>query len=105
MRASPKRCRRLLTFLYHDAVAPTNNAAERELRPAVIVRKTGGCNRTDAGAEAHAVLASVLRTCRKQGFDPVEVLKHLLHSAEPLMFDLVAKPKRGAPLPPAMAPP
>ena len=100
-----KQRRRLLTFLYHDAVAPTNNAAERELRPAVIVRKTGGCNRTDAGAEAHAVLASVLRTCRKQGFDPVEVLKHLLHSAETLMFDLVAKPKRGATLPPAMAPP
>jgi len=96
---------RLLTFLYHDAVAPTNNAAERELRPAVVVRKTGGCNRTDAGAEAHAVLASVLRTCQKQGFDPVEVLKHLLHSAETLMFDLVAKPKRGATLPPAMAPP
>lgn len=49
---------RLLTFLYHDAVAPTNNAAERELRPAVVTRKTGGCNRTDAGAEAHAVLAT-----------------------------------------------
>ncbi len=96
---------RLLTFLYHDAVAPTNNTAERELRPAVIVRKTGGCNRTEAGAQAHAVLASVLRTCQKQGFDPVEVLKHLLRSAETLMFDLVAKPKRGATLPPAMAPP
>jgi transposase len=96
---------RLLTFLYHDAVAPTNNAAERELRPAVVVRKTGGCNRTDAGAKAHAVLASVLRTCQKQGFDPVEVIQHLLHSAETLMFDLVAKPKRGATLPPAMAPP
>jgi transposase len=49
---------RLLTCLYHDAVAPTHNAAERELRPAVVVRKTGGCNRTDAGAEAHAVLAT-----------------------------------------------
>ena len=62
-------------------------------------------NRTDAGAEAHAILASVLRTCQKQGFDPVAVLKHLLHSAETLIFDLVAKPKRGATLPPAMAPP
>jgi hypothetical protein len=96
---------RLLTFLYHDAVAPTNNAAERELRPAVVVRKTGGCNRTDAGAKAHAVLASVLRTCQKQGFDPVEVLKHLLHSAETLMFDLVATPEPDATLPLAMAPP
>lgn len=96
---------RLLTFLYHDAVPPTNNAAERELRPAVVVRKTGGCNRTDAGAEAHAILASVLRTCQKQGFDPVEVLKYVLHSAETMMLDLVAKPKRGTLLPPAIAPP
>ena len=96
---------RLLTFLYHDPVAPTNNAAERELRPAVVVRKTGGCNRTAAGAHAHAILASVLRTCQKQGFDPVEVLKHLLHHAETLIFDLVAQPKPGATLPPAMAPP
>ena len=94
---------RLLTFLYHAAVPPTNNAAERELRPAVVVRKTGGCNRTDAGAEAHAILASVLRTCQKQDFDPVEVLKYLLHSTETLMLDLVAKPKRGSLLPPAMA--
>jgi transposase len=96
---------RLLTFLYHDAVPPTNNAAERELRPAVVVRKTGGCNRTEAGAQAHAILASVLRTCQKQGFDPVEVLKYVLHSAETLMLDLVAKPKRGTLLPPAIAPP
>ncbi|MGH8858178.1 MAG: IS66 family transposase [Polaromonas sp.] len=96
---------RLFTFLYHDAVAPTNNAAERELRPAVVVRKTGGCNRTDAGAEAHAILASVLRTCQKQGFDPVAVLKQVLHSAETMILDLVAQPKRGALLPPAIAPP
>ena len=100
-----KQRQRLLTFLYHDAVPPTNNAAERELRPAVVVRKTGGCNRTDAGAHAHAILASVLRTCQKQGFDPVEVLKYLLHSADTLMLDLVAKPKRGSLLPPALAPP
>ena len=96
---------RLLTFLYHDTVAPTNNAAERELRPAVVVRKTGGCNRTAAGAQAHAILASVLRTCQKQGFDPVQVLKQLLRSAETLIFDLVARPKPGATLPPALAPP
>lgn len=96
---------RLLTFLYHDAVAPTNNAAERELRPAVVVRKTGGCNRTEAGAQAHAVLASVLRTCQKQGFDPIDILKHLLHSTKTLIFDLVAQPKRGASVPPAIASP
>lgn len=96
---------RLLTFLYHEAVAPTNNAAERELRPAVVVRKTGGCNRTETGADAHAILASVLRTCHKQGLDPVAVLKKVLHSAETIILDLVAQPKSGTLLPPAIAPP
>jgi transposase len=96
---------RLLTFLYHDAVDPTNNAAERELRPAVVVRKTGGCNRTPAGAQAHAILASVLRTCMKHGFDPVAVIKQLLHSAEDLILDLTAPSPADGLLPPAIAPP
>lgn len=96
---------RLFTFLYHDAVDPTNNAAERELRPAVVVRKTGGCNRTEAGADAHAILASILRTCLKQGFDPVEVLKYLLQHAETLILDLTAPAKAGKWLPPAIASP
>jgi transposase len=105
VRTLVKQRARLLTFLYHEAVDPTNNAAEQELRPAVVVRKTGGCNRTDAGAEAHAILASVLRTCLKQGFDPVEVLKHLLHSTESLILDLATPAKTGELLPPAVAPP
>lgn len=100
-----KQRARLFTFLYHDAVDPTNNAAERELRPAVVVRKTGGCNRTDAGADAHAILASVLRTCLKQGYDPVAVLKQLLHSAETMILDLAAPANAGELLPPAIASP
>jgi transposase len=96
---------RLLTFLYEAAVAPTNNAAERELRPAVVARKTGGCNRTDAGAQAHAILASILRTCTKQGYDPIAILKHLLRHAETLALDLVARHQPGTMLPPALAPP
>ena len=100
-----KQRSRLFTFLYHDAVAPTNNAAERELRPAVLARKTGGCNRTRTGAEAHAILTSVLRTCHKQGADPVEVLKQLLHSAETLILDLATSRKTRTLLPATTAPP
>lgn len=100
-----KQRSRLLTFLYHNAVSPTNNAAERELRPAVLARKTGGCNRTQQGAEAHAILTSVLRTCQKQGFDPVEVLKQLLHSAETMILDLATAPKTKTVLPATTAPP
>src|SRR5262245_41799610 len=35
-----------LLFLHEPAVPPTNNHAERMLRPAVITRKIGGCNKT-----------------------------------------------------------
>ena len=59
----------LLVFLDREGVDATNNLAEREIRPAVVARKMSAGNRTDAGAETHAVLASVLRTCRRQGKD------------------------------------
>ena len=68
----------LLRFLDHDGVDATNNLAEREIRPAVIARKLSAGNRTEAGAETHAVLASVLRTCRRQGRDILGVLGELL---------------------------
>jgi hypothetical protein len=55
----------LLRFLYVDGLDATNNLAERQLRPGVIIRKTNGCNRTKGGAETHSVLTSVLVTCRQ----------------------------------------
>jgi len=55
----------LLRFLYVDDLEPTNNRAERMLRPAVITRKTNGCNRTQDGAAAHSILSSVLVTCHQ----------------------------------------
>jgi transposase len=64
----------LLRFLYADGLDATNNQAERMLRPAVITRKTGGCNRTEGGAETHSILASVLTTCRQQGFSILDSL-------------------------------
>ena len=57
----------LFNFLDIPGCDATNNAAERAIRPAVIIRKTNGCNRTDRGKSTHKVIASVLRTCAKQG--------------------------------------
>ncbi len=96
---------RLFAFLYHDAVSPTNHLAERELRPAVSVRKTGGCNRAETGGQAHAILTSMLRTCQKQGFDPAEVLKQLLQNAETMILDLAAPSQMKTASPLAVAPP
>jgi hypothetical protein len=60
--------------LYEPSVEPTNNLAERELRNAVIVRKLGGCHRSDAHAQAHAVLASVTQTAHRCGVDFTELV-------------------------------
>jgi transposase len=68
----------VLRFLDHDGVDATNNLAEREGRPAVIARKLSAGNRTEAGAETHAVLASVFRTYRRQGRDILEAAVELL---------------------------
>jgi len=58
-----KRLRRyregLFTFVDHPDVPSDNNHAEREIRPAVIIRKNSLCNRSEAGANAQAILMSV----------------------------------------------
>jgi len=67
----------LLRFLYVDDLEPTNNLAERMLRPAVITRKTNGCNRTKDGAAAHSILSSVLVTCHQQAIPVLDYLVQL----------------------------
>jgi hypothetical protein len=67
----------LLRFLYVDDLEPTNNLAERMLRPAVITRKTNGCNRTKDGAAAHSILSSVLVTCHQQSIPVLDYLVQL----------------------------
>jgi len=67
----------LLRFLYIDHLEPTNNLAERMLRPAVITRKTNGCNRTQNGATAHSFLSSVLVTCHQQSIPVLDYLVQL----------------------------
>ncbi len=67
----------LLRFLYVDGLEPTNYQAERMLRPAVITRKTNGCNRTRRGATAHAILSSVLVTAHQHTIPILDYLTQL----------------------------
>ncbi len=93
-----KQREHLFTFLQMEGVEATNNRAERALRPAVVVRKTGGCNRTTRGARTHAVLASLLVTAKQQGMAPVDYLTAVLLAKDgqlPLLLGqlpLVAQP-------------
>jgi hypothetical protein len=68
----------LTTFLHKAEVDGTNNAAERALRPAVVMRKITGGSRSAAGARAWAILASVMRTAQQQGRDVVATIQDLL---------------------------
>jgi len=56
----------LWTFVTVPGVEPTNNAAERAVRPAVLWRKGSFGSQSDAGAVFVARLLSVAATCRQQ---------------------------------------
>src|SRR5579871_3148005 len=58
----------LLRFLFDpDRLEPTNNRAERALRPAVIARKVSHCSKNQPEADAFCAFLSVLQTLKKQG--------------------------------------
>jgi transposase len=72
-----KHRHKLFVFLYRSDVEPTNNVAERALRPSVIHRKVTGCFRSEWGANAFAALASVIDTAELSGvraFDAIQSL-------------------------------
>ena len=64
----------LLGCLSSPAVEPTNNRAERDLRPAVIDRKLSCGNRTPAGSRAWEILRSVVTTMAKQSDNLLDLL-------------------------------
>ena len=57
----------LLTFLDVESVTYHNNAAERIIRPFVVIRKISGGNNSRAGATAHEIMMSVLVTHNLRG--------------------------------------
>lgn len=56
----------LWTFVTVPGVEPTNNAAERAIRPAVLWRRGSFGSQSAAGAEFVARMLSVAATCRQQ---------------------------------------
>ena len=77
---------RVLLFLKSPEVEPTNNRAERGLRPAVIARKTSQCSKNESGERQFETMKSIVTTLKLRGQDVVRCLASLL---------------RGAPMPPA----
>ncbi len=75
---SAKRdAKKLFTFLKRPGMPPTNNHAERALRGPVISRKISFGSRSETGAHAFAVLASMLGTARRQNKPALSFLQAL----------------------------
>ena len=68
----------LFTCFRRSHVPPTNNQAERSLRPLVIMRKVVHGTRSAKGLENHSVLRSLFETARRQGKKPHEFFLVLL---------------------------
>ena len=85
LRKTAATCRGLLalepamwTFAYHEGLEPTNNTAERALRPAVLWRKRSfGCH-SEEGCRYVERLLTVVQTLRLQGRDVLDYLQAAL---------------------------
>ena len=86
MRLQRRYCKHraaLFVFLHHPQVPPDNNASERALRNSVIHRKVSGGFRSQAGAQAHAIVVSVADTARKRDQDVLAVLQDFIGQPAP----------------------
>ena len=70
----------LWTFLHKADVEPTNNAAERALRPFVIRRKLSFGTWSDRGDRFLERLLTLVATCRQQGRDVLAFLTQTLEA-------------------------
>jgi hypothetical protein len=70
----------LWTFAFIEGVEPTNNAAERALRTAVIWRKKSFGSRSEAGCEFVGRLLSVVQTVKLRGGRVLEYLTEAIRA-------------------------
>jgi transposase len=68
----------LTRFLYEQKLEGTNNRAERALRPAVVMRKITGGNRSQSSAAAWAKLASLMATADQGKLGVYDATKKLI---------------------------
>ena len=72
---------RLTLFLLEPQIEPTNNRAERGLRPAVIARKVSQCSKNTRGAHTYEVMKSVFTTLALRTSDVASSFAALLRGA------------------------
>jgi transposase len=72
----------LWTFVEEADVEPTNNAAERALRPAVLWRKGSFGTQSDGGARFVERLLTVTATCKQQGRSVLDYVTAVCSAAQ-----------------------
>ncbi len=82
-----------LVYLHLPHVPATNNHAEHMLRPAVITRKVGGCNKNARGARVHEILASLMVTCHRRGQRFLDLARQLWQSSTPQVVAIETLPQ------------
>jgi transposase len=91
----------LFTCFRRPRVPPTNNQAERSLRPVVIMRKVIQGTRSEKGLENHSILRSLFETARRQGRKAHEFFWDLFTQDTPqAQAALYAKPPKEKARPP-----
>jgi len=78
-----KHAHELYRWVRQAGVEATNNGTERALRPYVVKRKISGGHRSWAGARKHAILLSVMETCRRRREDFRSLIENALKQAVP----------------------
>ena len=76
----------VLRCLEDDRVPFSNNLAERDLRMMKVKQKISGGFRSRGGAEVFCTIRSLLATARKQGFNHLSTIEHVLAGHSPPIF-------------------
>ena len=73
----------LFEFLRTPGVSPTNNLAERTVRPQVIIRKISGGSRSPDGSAIRCDLATLFQTWAARGLNPFAACLDALQTPSP----------------------
>lgn len=73
-----KHADKILTFLSDPDLPFHNNSSEQAIRNAKLHKKVSGGFRSERGARRHAVLLSIVETCKKRKMDILASLKLML---------------------------
>ena len=68
----------LFVFVQHPDVPSDNNAAERAIRPFVVLRKVSGGTRSKLGSDTQAILLSLFGTWALRGLDTLTACRKML---------------------------